>query len=532
MAGTITRPKQWIEVSDRIATRVVRAVQVLFLLIALPGLNNPFLSVHFERQNQTYDIARQVFEKGWQGILVPRASFSLAGYSDLPFTVARLEFPFYGFLGWPFAVAFGHDRAVVRLIAVAFSLLSIYLMFHILRHWLDPLSSVTGAALWAFAPLVMHFGQAPMPDILCTTGWMSAFYCALRRRLKLSSAAFAFAVLAKESVVPLGLPVLVALLVAKGIQNRRAAARTALVWCALPTALLTAWLSLDFFGPKTPWTVLQTANDSSRGPISELLSAHFYVESIACLLPYGLGVIGSFALYFAAICKRRSIDGRAKLSMIFAGFFYWIFVARKILEPQYFLPLLCLLVICASFGFAGMRDKMRSSARWRAFGVPALALHILTAYLFTSDLKASRVPDYPAIERAARHIPPGARVAIVGKTYGASPAVWLNRNVEATSEEPADLARDLPYLESMNFRYLMILDLESRHSRPSAQVISVPVMVASVKRLLINHTGEADDVLTHYCDPGSPTRRYCDAHFKRLFESRFAVLYALPAVSD
>ncbi len=532
MEATIARPRLPVQVSDRLAKRVIYALQLIFLLIALPGLDGPFLSAHFERQNQTYDIARHVFQTGWQRIIVPEASFSLAGYTSLPFTVARLEFPFYGLIGWPFVSAFGHDRAIVRLIAVAFSLLSIYLMFRILRHWLEPLSAVLGTALWTFAPLVLHFGQAPMPDILCTTGLMLAFYFALRGKLALSSAVFAFAVLAKESVVPIGLPVLVALLIAKGIRNRSALVRAAIAWCALPAALLGAWLSLDLLGPKTPWTVLQTVNDSSRGPISELLGSHFYVESIACLVPYGLGVVGSLALCFALADKMHRMDRRIRFSMIFAGSFYWIFVARKILEPQYFLPLLFLLVVGASFGFGGIIDKIRSGGLWRAFVLSAVTMHVLAAYVFTSDLKTSRVPDYRAIERAARIIPPAARVAVIGKTYGASPAVWLNRNVEAISEAPGDLETDLPYLESMNFRYLIILDLESRHSRPSARVMSLSVILASVKRMLMGGQGPDGDMLTHFSDPASPTRQYCDAHFARLFESRFAVLYRLPAASN
>jgi hypothetical protein len=416
------------------------------------------------------------------------------------------------------------------LIAIAFSLLSIYLIQRILRYWLEPLSALLGTALWAFAPLVLHFGSVPMPDILCTSGLMLAFYLALWGKLARSSAAFAFAVLAKESVLAFGLPVLVALLLARSIGTPRAAARISILWGVAPGILLLAWLLLGRFGPSTPWTVLQTANDSSRGPMSDLLSPPFYFESLACLLPFGMGVIGFVALLFACTDTELRMDRHLKLSIIFACVFYWVFIVRKILEPQYFLPLLFWLVISTSFGFSAMRQKLRSGRLWSAALGVAMLAHCVVAWCFASDLKVSRVPDYPAIERAAQLLPPGARVGVVGKTYGASPAVWLNRNVEAISEIPADLDKNLSYLESIGFRYLIILDLESRHSRKSQRLVSLP---SSVFTLNLLFTGtNSHGALTHFCDRASPTRLYCDAHFQRIFESPYTVLYALRRISQ
>lgn len=507
---------------------IVWAIQFVFLIISLAGVDGPFVSVHFERQNQTYDIARHIFQTGWPGILTPEASFSSAGYTALPFTVARLEFPFYGLFGWPFAAAFGHEHAVVRLIAVAFSLLSISLVFHILGHWLEPLSAVAGTFLWAFSPLVLHFGQVPMPDILCTAGLMLAFFLALRGQLWASSAAFAFAILAKESIIPFGLPVLTALLLAKKVHSVRSGVRLAVLWCAVPAVSLCCWLSLDFFGPRTPWTVLQTATDNTRGRLGDLLVSRFYVESAACIVPFGVGLLGMLALYFALTDGKGRMQRSLKLSIVFAAAFYWVVVVRKILEPQYFLPLVFWLVVAGSFGFAALWQRMGASRVARLGLFFLLMAHVAVAWRFTSDLKASRVPDYPAIETAARLIAPGARVAVVGRAYGAAPAVWLNRNVETVSDYPNDLAKDLPYLESMNFRYLLILDLESRHSRKLLQGTSASDLMRSLKFVITGDEAADADSRTHFCDPGSAIRQFCDGHLTRIYDNPDVVLYRLP----
>src|SRR5436305_13466653 len=103
--------------SERIACRFVLLLQIGFLLMGLLRLSQPFVSAHFERQNQTYDIARHVFHDGWRAILLPKTSFSLPDNLAQPFTSVHLELPFHGLLGWPFFTLFGHARAVVVLVS-------------------------------------------------------------------------------------------------------------------------------------------------------------------------------------------------------------------------------------------------------------------------------------------------------------------------------------------------------------------------------------------------------------------------------
>jgi hypothetical protein len=479
------------------ASKLVYLLQALFLAIALFGLDAPFLSVHFERQNQTFDIARHVFHEGLSAVIAPKASFSLPGYTSQPFTIARYEVPFHGLFGWPLAAALGHERAAVRLVSVAFALISIYLFFRTLRHWVEPATALAGTALWAMTPLVLQLGQVPMPDILCTTGVIASFYFALNGNLPVSSGCFLFAILAKESVLPFGLPILVALLVAKECRSVGHVLILSIAWGLVPILGLAAWISLDRFSPPTPWTILQTAADRND---TGLLEPRLYTFTAACLFPFGVGVLGMLGVASAALNKAPRMNCWIRRSIVVACLVYFVFVIRKILEPQYFLPLVFWLALAASFGFARLIERQRFSLVWRtALGV-AICAHVLVVWMFTSDLKAARVSNLAGIESAAHLIPNGARVVMVCRHYGAGPAVWLNRNVVNIPGDTKDLDHELRTLRSQNFTYLMILDVESRHR------------------------GEA---VTHYADPSSAVRQFCDQNLQRLFESQNVVLYSL-----
>lgn len=391
------------------ALKLVYLLQALFLVTALFDLDAPFLSVHFERQNQTFDIARHVFREGWSAVIAPKASFSLPGYTSQPFTICRYEVPFHGLFGWPLAAALGHERAVVRLISVAFALLSIYLFFSTLRHWVEPAAALAGTALWATAPLVLQLGQVPMPDILCTTGVIASFYFALKGNLPVSSGCFLFAILAKESVLPFGLPILVALLVAKECRSAGRFLILSIAWGLAPLLGLAAWISLDRFSPPTPWTILQTA--AERNDVG-FLNPTLYVVGAACLFPFGVGVLGMLGIASAAINKAPRMNCWIKRSIVVACLVYFFFVDRKILEPQYFLPLIFWLALAASFGFAWLIERQRSSLLWRTVLGVAVCAHVVVVWMFTSDVKAARVSNLAGIESAAHLIPTGARVVM------------------------------------------------------------------------------------------------------------------------
>jgi hypothetical protein len=82
-----------------------------------------------------------------------------------------------------------------------------------------------------------------------------------------------------------------------------------------------------------------------------------------------------------------------------------VLVIRKILEPQYFLPLVFWLVLGASLGFVRLLERGRSSVLWRTVVGVAISAHVLVVSMFATDLKAARVYNLAEIESAAYLIP-------------------------------------------------------------------------------------------------------------------------------
>lgn len=515
---------RWL-MSEPRARRWVGGLQIIFLIIALFQLNAPFVSYHNERQNQTFDTAGHIFKEGWSAVVTPKTSFSLPGYEARPYTVARQEFPFHGVLGWPLAKVFGHPVAIVRLVSLGFALLSIHLLYRILRAWVSPGAAVAGAALWTFTPLLLHLGQVPMPDILCTTGMLAAFWFASKNNLPASSGSFLFAVLAKISVIFFGLPILVALLVARDCQRFTTGLRIAIGWGLLPLAGLMAWLSLEFFDPDTPWTVAHII--SERGGVRVLFTAQFYAFLFVCLFPYGLGLLGLLGCAVALVKKYApEIKPAVKWALLASNILYLVFVVSKIQEPQYLLPTLAWLILPAAFGFRYMTQIGSRSAGWRTGLAALVCLQALTAVFFTSDLKASRVPDFAAIEKASATIPAGARVIVAYPFYGASPAVWLNQNVLAVNSASV-LETELPRLQKLGFSHLVLMDVKSR-SRGAGKD-RVRNLLASLVHLGHPPAAGRDPLLSSYAVTNSAFCQYGDAQFTRIFSSDYIIVYALPA---
>jgi len=505
------------------ARRLVGFLQIAFLVIGLFGLDGPFLSYHYERQNQTFDAACHVFNEGWGAVLAPKVSFSMAGYEARPFTVARQEFPFYGVLGWPLAKLFGHPAAVVRLISMIFALCSIRLLFLILRSWLDPGMALAGAALWSFSPMLLHFGQVPMPDIFCTTGMLAAFWFASKNNLLASSGSFLFAVLAKISIIVFGLPVLAALLVAKNCKTIPEFLRVALCWGAIPLLGLIGWTSLEFIDPNTPWTIAKIM--SGRGDVHDLFTVRFYCFLFAILIPYGIGPLGILGCAVAVGKKcAPQINPGVKWTLLASNFLYIIFVVRKIPEPQYLLPSLAWLVLIAAFGLNYLVARTNHGIRWRVGAVLLVCLQALTACIFAGDLKASRVPDFQSIQKAAALIPPGARVVVAYPFYGAGPAVWLHHNVFAVNDA-ATLEADLPRLEKNGFSCLVLMDVKTRTKSVSKE--SMLAMLASICHLSRQPVTGRDPLLSDFTLPASAFRQYCDPRFPRIFSGNLIIVYTL-----
>jgi hypothetical protein len=392
-------------------------------------------------------------------------------------------------------------------------------MYLILQTWLVPGIAVMGAALWALSPLVLQFGQVPMPDILCTTGMLAAFWFALKNKLPASSGCFLFSILAKVSVIVFGLPILTALLLARNCKSMKDFFQVAIFWGIVPLIGLLGWFALELRDPDTPWTIQKIVSD--RSSLASLSTFKFYFFLLGCLLPYGLGLLGAAGCVLAATGKRVSkISPLLKWSLVLSNFFYVFDIVAKIPEPQYMLPLLAWLVLAAAIGW----EHYDTGSLYRRFAIAVmLGLQALTVIIFTWDLKADHVPNFENIESAGRLIPKNSRVIAAYPFYGASPAVWLNQNVFAVNST-AELIASLPKLQQNGFDYLLIMDVNS-HTKKFWQ--GGPAKMMSALFHATPSTSAPDTILMDFANPASPLRIFCDERFSPLYSSPHAVLYSL-----
>jgi hypothetical protein len=497
----------------------VYVIQGLFFLIALIHLNGPFVSVHYMRQNHTFDVAQHVYHEGWSAVVTPKFGFSTVDNPSQPYTVVRYEVPFHGLFGWPAAAVFKqYERAITRLVSVVFSLLSIGWAYRVLRHWLEPFPSLVGTALWAMAPLVLHFGQVPMPDMLATAGMIAAFAYALRGNLIASSAWFLFMLLSKMSVIVFGLPILIALLLARGCRSFRPFLRIALAWGIVPLLGLVSWIALSRHDPPGSWAIVGGVEvNRSMLHLQNLLNPKFLRVPLVFLFPFGCGILGGLGLLAARWNSAARMHPWLKGAVALAIISDYGFEQITWVEPQYSLPVLFWVIVAASFGVRPVFDKFRRTLAGRSALGLATALHVVIAAISVVYLKAPRVPNLPDIEAAGRLIPSDARVLVWACVGIECPSVWLHHNtisfVECGYPTPwpsDDFLRKVHELQPLGFTYLVAFDVETPHSK-------------YWNRSLLQAPYETD-----FADPASPFRTWCDGQFHMLFEGNRVALYSLP----
>jgi hypothetical protein len=508
--------------------RLIGILQAFFLVTALFGLNGPFVSTHFVRQNYTFDVAQHVFHEGWSAVITPRGSFTQLStpsnvFSPLPvpaprYTICHLEVPFFGLIGWPAANVFQHDeRAVVRLVAMMFTLLSIRFLYLVLRYWLDPHPALLGTAVWTTAPLILHFGQVPMPDILATTGMAAAFFFALRGRLVACSGAFLFAILAKMSILIYGLPILVALLIARDARSAGACVKLSLLWGIVPLLGLLGWLSLSLHDPPGSWGVVRGFQPGGYGPVrlTDLAKPEFYVRPLIFLFPFGCGLLGFLGLLFAAGSATPRMNPWLKASILISLATNYVMERIVCWEPQYTLPVLFWVMIAASLGFPRLLEKLRGNNRRKIAAAGIFFIQVVVVIGAAWFLKASRVPNLPDMEAAMKLIPANARVVIYSSVTSQPPPVWLNRNTLSfdpfVDPKPADfniLEKQLRNFQKAGFDYLLLLDVQERYK--------FEAIIARGSRYQTDFTNHS-----------SPERHFFDQKFHEMFEGNHVVLYSL-----
>jgi len=135
----------------------------LALAVRLVGLTRPYISAHWIKQLQIAPIALHFYEDGYN-ILWPETDYSAdrPGYIEIEFQLVT----------WLTAVlyrVFGVHEWVGRLVAIAFSMVGMVLLYLLARRHLGVRAGTYALLFYAFAPSSVYFSRVLMsePAMLC-----------------------------------------------------------------------------------------------------------------------------------------------------------------------------------------------------------------------------------------------------------------------------------------------------------------------------------------------------------------------------
>lgn len=446
-------------------SRVALICCFLFLLISLIRINAPFTNASHERQYQTVEMGQSLIARTGATVWMPRAAFANYSHPEQEYTVVRLEVPFHAAFGALLARVTGEAPWVWRSISILASLLSIILATFVFCHFVPEGGGFLAGALFSSAPLLLHYGQVPMPDILCTLGMITSFAvaCLFKThkfyfKVILSALAFAAALLGKPSILPFALPICVFLFVP---EDRRLEKKNFLpfcLWCAIALAPLLIWVFGSLHDPPGTMNLFSLSTHEQRGFPGDLRDPMFFVRVFSYLTLFGVGPLG-FLLSARGLCfisksKTKNLLIAALISILSTYMGMTRYMWR---EPQYTLPVLFWLSLFAAYGWMYRPRILRLKLVFACLGI----CQLMTLAWATVDLKSDRVPNHAELQGLTRFLDKNAKILQVSPSYGATPSGLLQRTTlfyvprSTKTQESLDFYRKRSYTHVLFWDYTL-----------------------------------------------------------------------------
>lgn len=135
--------------------KALLAVFLIATAFRLWGVTNPLLDFHSWRQTLTATIAMN-FYTGEMNIFKP--------VSNLVEPYYAYEFHFYTFIVAILYKIFGFNDIFGRLIAISFSLGSIWMLYLLVKKYFDQTAALIAIAFYAVLPMAVYYGRTFMPE--------------------------------------------------------------------------------------------------------------------------------------------------------------------------------------------------------------------------------------------------------------------------------------------------------------------------------------------------------------------------------
>ena len=333
------------------------------------------------------------------------------------------EIPLYpGLLGACYA-AFGEREWIGRLLSVAGSLVAIAAFHGLLRREFDRRAADAGALLLGFAPLMVFYGRAVMPDIWMVACMLTAA-CWYRRylderRARLLAAATAavlvgamFKYYALMALIPLA-----EMTRRRGGSWRACLDRRFLAMAAVAVAPVALWVGLVFI--RTPNPTAKAAYYTFQEP-GVLLTRRLYQALLDRFFFRDCGVIAAvLALMGFGAALAGRVDGRPIRGWAVMGVGFMLLLAPKTTSHDYY-ELMAVPAVAAwgALGWSAVWGAARTPAR-RWAGVAVLVAVAVVQSPWIASMKYEQSPIHRIVaDRLDRLCTPEGRIVVIGQRIG------------------------------------------------------------------------------------------------------------------
>ena len=336
------------------------------------------------------------------------------------------EIPLYpGILGACYAV-FGEREWLGRLLGLAATLVAIVAFHDLLRREFDGQTADAGALLFAFAPLLIFYGRAVMPDPVMLACMLLAA-CCLRRHLDAGKSrwlvAAALATLLGATFKYYGLMVLVPMAAMVGRQRgtwRACLDRRYLLLGAVAVLPVALWVGLVFArmpnpSGKTPYYVFQTPGILLRRRLYQALLDRFFLRDSG-------PVTAALALVGLGAAWMRRVDARPIYGWTAMGLIFMVLLAPKTSDHDYYE----LMAVPAVAGWGalgwtalwGTGGTFRRAHGWAGGLALALAVVVHAPWGASGVKYQQNVVHLVVAERMDQLCSPGGRFIVIGQEIG------------------------------------------------------------------------------------------------------------------
>ena len=135
--------------------KALLAVFLIALAYRLWGVTNPLLDFHSWRQTLTATIAMNFYAED-MNIFKPVSNLVKPYYA--------YEFHFYTFIVALLYKVFGSHDIFGRLVAILFSLGSMWMLYLLIKMYFDQTAAIIGIAFFAVLPMSVYYGRTFMPE--------------------------------------------------------------------------------------------------------------------------------------------------------------------------------------------------------------------------------------------------------------------------------------------------------------------------------------------------------------------------------